>query len=396
MRIAVAMSGGVDSSVAALLLARQGLSVIGVSMHLWDHDRDGSGSGEGRCCTLDDLRTARRAAETIGIPHYTLDLRERFLETVVRPFVASYLAGETPVPCLACNTDVKFDSLFRRARALGCEAVATGHYARIETDSATGEARLLKGRDPAKDQSYFLYDLTPEQLAGARFPLGELTKSEVREIAREAGLPNWDKPDSQEICFVAAGDGPAGFIRKEAEALGFALPGHPAASPGRVVRTDGTELGVHEGTMGFTVGQRRGLGVAAGEPLYVVGIRAGEGRLVVGGDGEVLSRELRLRDVNLLAPAAGRSLRVLARIRSRHPDVPACLEPDVAGVRRGGGARLVFDEPVRAAAPGQAAVFYDPDRPELLVGGGRIEAVEGPGGGKPGTPETACAANRTV
>jgi tRNA-specific 2-thiouridylase len=214
MRIAVAMSGGVDSSVAALLLAREGAEVVGVSMHLWDHDRDGTGGGDGRCCTLDDLRTARRAAEVIGIPHFTLDLRDRFLETVVRPFVRSYLSGETPVPCLACNTDVKFDALFRRARALGCEAVATGHYARVETDPASGEVRLLKALDAGKDQTYFLYDLTPEQLAIARFPLGELRKAEVREIAREARLPNWDKPDSQEICFVAAADGPAGFIRK--------------------------------------------------------------------------------------------------------------------------------------------------------------------------------------
>ena len=305
MRIAVAMSGGVDSSVAALLLARQGAEVVGVSMHLWDHDREGTGAGEGRCCTLDDLRTARRAAEAIGVAHYTLDLRERFLETVVRPFVSSYLSGETPVPCLACNTDVKFDALFRRARSLGCEAIATGHYARIETDPATGEARLLKARDLGKDQTYFLYDLTPEQLAIARFPLGELMKAEVREIAREAGLPNWDKPDSQEICFVPAADGPAGFIRREAEALGFALPGHPAALPGPVVRADGTEVGTHPGTMGFTVGQRRGLGVATGEPLYVVGIEAGERRLVVGGDGEVLSREVHLRALNLLVRRRG-------------------------------------------------------------------------------------------
>jgi tRNA-specific 2-thiouridylase len=357
MRIAVAMSGGVDSSVAALLLARQGAEIVGVSMHLWDHDRDGSGAGEGRCCTLDDLRTARRAAEAIGVAHYTLDLRDRFLETVVRPFVSSYLSGETPVPCLACNTDVKFDALFRRARALGCEAVATGHYARIETDPETGEARLLKARDLGKDQTYFLYDLTPEQLGIARFPL-------------------------------AAADGPAGFIRREAEALGFALPGHPAALPGSVVRSDGTELGRHAGTMGFTVGQRRGLGIASGEALYVVGIEAGERRLIVGGDEEVLSRVVLLRAVNFLAPvpAPGSPIRVLARIRSRHPDVPALLEPEELGRRRGGKARLVFDDPVRAAAPGQAAVFYDPERPERLLGGGLIQ-------GKPGVT---CRGGRTV
>ena len=393
MRIAVAMSGGVDSSVAALLLAREGAEVVGVSMHLWDHDRDGAGAGDGRCCTLDDLRTARRAAEAIGIPHFTLDLRERFIETVVRPFVGAYLAGETPVPCLACNTDLKFDALVRRARALGCEAVATGHYARIETDPATGEARLLKALDAGKDQSYFLYDLTPEQLAIARFPLGGLRKADVREIAREAGLPNWEKPDSQEICFVPASEGPAGFIRREAAALGFELPGHPAARPGPVTRRDGTVVGSHAGTIGFTVGQRRGLGVSAGEPLYVVEVRPREGRVVVGGEGEVLSREVALRDVNLLVPAAGSPLRVLARIRSRHPDVPARLELYEPGRRRGGRARLVFDDRVRAAAPGQAAVFYDPDRPERLLGGGLIR---GPEDRVPACETEGCKAGRTV
>lgn len=385
MRIAVAMSGGVDSSVAALLLARQGAEVVGVSMHLWDHDRDGSASGDGRCCTLDDLRTARRAAEVIGVPHYTLDLRERFLETVVRPFVGAYLAGETPVPCLACNTDVKFDALFRRARALGCEAVATGHYARIETDEATGEARLLKALDLGKDQTYFLYDLTPGQLAVARFPLGELVKADVREIAREAGLPNWDKPDSQEICFVPAAEGPAGFIRREAEALGFALPGYPATRPGPVVRADGTEVGTHPGTLGFTVGQRRGLGLATGEPLYVVGIDAVQRRLVVGDGSEVLTGEVELRGVNFLAEVPKGPLRVLARIRSRHPDVPALLVPHDPIRRRGGRARLVFDDPVRAAAPGQASVFYDPHRPERVLGGGVILGLEAARADAPGT-----------
>lgn len=390
------MSGGVDSSVAALLLAREGAEVIGVSMHLWDHDREGTGAGEGRCCTLDDLRTARRAAEAVGVPHYTLDLREKFLDAVVRPFVASYLAGETPVPCLACNTEVKFDALFRKARALGCEAVATGHYARLERDERTGELRLLKARDAAKDQTYFLYELTPEQLAAARFPLGDLTKAEVRELAREAGLPNWEKPDSQEICFVSAEDGPAGFIRKEAASLGFALPSHPAALPGDLVRADGTPLGAHPGTLGFTVGQRRGLGVAAGEPLYVVGIRVEDRQLVVGSGEELRSRVVFLRDVNLQVPPAGASYPVLARIRSRHPDVPARLELPDAESRRGGRARLVFEEPVRAAAPGQSAVFYDPDRPELLLGGGRIDRAVSPGGTGGETGARGCAKGTTV
>jgi tRNA-specific 2-thiouridylase len=396
MRIAVAMSGGVDSSVAALLLAREGAEVVGVSMHLWDHDREGGGSGEGRCCTLDDLSTARRAAEAVGVPHYTLDLRERFLEAVVRPFVASYLEGETPVPCLTCNTEVKFDALFRRARALGCEAVATGHYARLERDEGTGEFRLLKARDAAKDQTYFLYELTPEQLAGSRFPLGDLTKAEVRELAREAGLPNWDKPDSQEICFVSASDGPAGFIRREAASLGFELPSHPSTLPGDLVRADGTPLGTHPGALGYTVGQRRGLGVAAGEPLYVVEVRAAERRLVVGSGEELLSHVVPLRDVNLQVPPAGNSFPVLARIRSRHPDVPARLELPDPGLRRGGRARLVFEQPVRAAAPGQAAVFYSPDRPELLLGGGRIDGSDGATGTGARPREWGCTEGGTV
>src|SRR5512143_3641583 len=233
MRIAVAMSGGVDSSVAALLLAREGAEAIGLSMHLWDHDRDGTGAAEGRCCTADDLSTARRAAETIGIPHYVLNLEERFAEAVVKPFVTSYLAGETPIPCTTCNTELKFRTLLDRAAALGCEAVATGHYARIETDPDTGEVRLLKARDLSRDQAYFLYDLTQAQLSRARFPLGDLLKTDVRGIAREAGLPNWDKPDSQEICFVPKG-GPEAFIRKEAAAFGLSLPSLPGARPGPI------------------------------------------------------------------------------------------------------------------------------------------------------------------
>ena len=218
------MSGGVDSSVAALLLHREGADVVGLSMHLWNHDRDGTGANEGRCCTLDDLAVARRAAGMIGVPHFVLNLEENFTEAVVKPFITSYLEGKTPIPCTVCNTEVKFKSLLQRAEALGCESVATGHYARIGLDAVTGERRLLKAVDRARDQSYFLWDLTAEQLARVRFPLGGLTKPEVREIAREAGLPNWDKPDSQEVCFVPNGSTPADFIRREAGRLGIQLP----------------------------------------------------------------------------------------------------------------------------------------------------------------------------
>ncbi len=362
------MSGGVDSSVAALLLKREGAELVGLSMHLWDHDRDGTGSAAGRCCTLDDLTVARRAAEAIGIPHYVLDLTERFEEAVVRPFVTSYLEGRTPIPCTACNTEVKFKTLLARAEALGCDAVATGHYARVETDAVTGERRLLKARDLGRDQSYFLYDLTSEQLARVRFPLGELEKTAVREMAREAGLPNWDKPDSQEICFVPNGTTPADFIRKEAANLGIPLPALAGARPGKIFLEGGESVGAHEGTFGYTIGQRRGLGISSNDPLYVLSIQPDEGALVVGPAASLLSKKILLEAVTLRSPRrhAG-AISVLARIRSRHPEQPAALT-----LEDGGRAFLEFEEPVRAAAPGQSAVFYDPARPDLVLGGGTI------------------------
>ncbi len=367
MRIAVAMSGGVDSSVAALLLAREGAEVVGLSMHLWDHDRDGSGAAEGRCCTLDDLSTARRAAEAIGIPHFVLDLTDRFAEAVVRPFVVDYLEGRTPIPCTACNSEVKFRSLLARAEAIGCERVATGHYARIERDEATGEIRLLKALDVSRDQSYFLYGLTPSQLSRALFPLGGFRKGDVRRMAREAGLPNWDKPDSQEICFVSGEDGPAGFIRKEAEALGIPLPSYAGSGPGPITDRAGCVVGQHSGTFPFTVGQRRGLGLAAGRPLYVLEVLPEERRVVVGEEEKLYSRFVPLESVNLLVPAPGSGkIPVLARVRSRQPEKPALLQLD------GEKADLVFEEPVRAPAPGQSAVLFDPSRPERLLGGGVI------------------------
>jgi tRNA-specific 2-thiouridylase len=373
MRIAVAMSGGVDSSVAALLLAREGADVIGLSMHLWNHDRDGSGTSEGRCCTLDDLNTARRAAETVGIPHYILNLEDRFSEAVVKPFIEGYLRGETPIPCTVCNTEVKFKTLLERSAALGCEAVATGHYARVETDPATGESRLLRARDLSKDQSYFLYDLTSEQLSRARFPLGEMEKSEVRKIAREAGLPNWDKPDSQEVCFVPSGGGPSRFIRDEAESFGIRLPSMSAARPGSITSVEGEVLGEHDGTFGFTVGQRRGLGLSSPEPLYVLDVRPQESRVVVGPVDALMSTLVLLGNVSFTSQKSPVGLRhVLARIRSRHAEQPALLTPSETPFVRGGHARLVFEAPVRAAAPGQSAIFFDVDRPELVLGGGVI------------------------
>ncbi len=373
MRIAVAMSGGVDSSVAALLLRREGADVVGLSMHLWNHDRDGTGANEGRCCTLDDLSVARRAAAMIGVPHFVLNLEENFTEAVVKPFITSYLEGKTPIPCTVCNTEVKFKSLLRRAAALECEAVATGHYARIEADEVTGAPRLLRARDRARDQSYFLYDLTEEQLSRARFPLGELTKPEVREIAREAGLPNWDKPDSQEICFVPSGSTPAEFIRREAPGLGIPLPALAGARPGEISNERGERVGTHEGTFGYTVGQRRGLGVSSREPLYVISTSPEDSRVVVGSAPSLLSKKILLESVSVrMVRRDASTLRVLARIRSRHPEQAALLT-----LEDGGRGRLEFEEPVRAAAPGQSAVFFDPSRPEVVLGGGVIARSEG-------------------
>jgi tRNA-specific 2-thiouridylase len=293
-----------------------------------------------------------------------VNLEARFTESVVKPFVNGYLSGETPIPCTVCNTEVKFKSLLGRAESLGCEAVATGHYARLEKEN--GAVRLLRARDLSKDQTYFLYDLTPEQLRAAVFPVGEMTKLEVRETAREAGLPNWDKPDSQEVCFVPAKGGHAGFIRTEAEALGISLPTFSAAQPGDVTDASGRVLARHEGTYPFTVGQRRGLGVTANEALYVLAVEPEARRVVVGPSESLLTHEVPLRDVNFLVPVEA-PRRVLARVRYRHEEQAATIAP-VEGRR----ARLVFDEPVRAAAPGQSAVFFDTSRPELVIGGGVI------------------------
>jgi tRNA-specific 2-thiouridylase len=348
------MSGGVDSSVAAALLAEAGHDVIGLSMQLYDQS-DGQ-SGYGSCCSLDDLHDAGRVARRLDIPHYIVNFEREFQRTVVSNFVGEYIAGRTPIPCAHCNSDLKFATLLDRSMAYGAERVATGHYARIEIDPETGRYALHRGLDPAKDQSYFLFSLTQDQLSRAAFPVGGLSKEAVRDIARRLGLPVAEKPDSQEICFVPDGDY-AAFIENQTGDLD---------SSGAIVSQAGAVLGRHNGVHRFTVGQRKGLGIAAAEPMYVLQLRPAEKTVVVGPRPELERTALTASHVNWISgvvPAA--SVRVTAQIRHRH--VPAA-----ATVRaiEGSRAAVEFDSPVSAITPGQAVVFYDGT---AVVGGGWID-----------------------
>jgi tRNA-specific 2-thiouridylase len=371
--IAVAMSGGVDSSTAAAILAREGDSsaaprnaVVGLTLQLWDQTRLAGKHGipdapkAGRCCSIDDVYDARRVAEHLEIPYYVVNQEERFERDVVRPFVDEYLAGRTPIPCSLCNNHIKFDQLLRTARSVGAERIATGHYAVNEFDEKRGRWILKRPADPAKDQTYFLFGLTQEQLARTLFPLGHMTKPEVREAARKHGLMLAEKPDSQEICFVPGGDYKQ-FITAYLEEQGEAAP----EMAGELVAASGEIIGRHAGIHNFTVGQRKGLGVASASPLYVINIDPANHRVTVGADAELATRSLRARQLNWISIAElSEPMRVKVKIRHRHEPAWATLEPSGADE-----AIATFDEPQRAVTPGQAAVFYDGDE---VVGGGWI------------------------
>ena len=366
MKIAVAMSGGVDSSAAAALLQKQGHELVGFTMQLWDQNRNINVDEHGdslpsRCCSLDDVYDARRVAESLEFPFYVLNLQREFEDSVVEPFIQSYLAGETPIPCVACNSRLKFASLDRMAQSLDCEKVATGHYARVVYDEAADRYRLFRGRNYAKDQSYFLWELTQDQLSRAYFPLGEMYKEEVRDIARDANLYTANKPESQEICFVPDGKY-SEFIDRY-----LAHEGRSDELPrgGEIVDAAGAVIGDHTGIHRYTVGQRRGLGIANEKPLYVLQIERAKNQIVVGEADELESKEFTARGVNWIAlNEPSEPVRANVKVRYRHERAPATIFP--LDDQR---ARIVFDQPQRAITPGQATIFYDGDE---VVGGGWI------------------------
>ena len=357
-RVVAAMSGGVDSTVTAALLKRAGYDVIGVTLQLYDHGA--AIHKQGACCAGQDIHDARLAAERMGAPHYVLDYESRFKEAVMEDFADAYLRGETPIPCIRCNQTVKFRDLLEIARNLGAEALATGHYVRREPGA--GRAELHQAADPSRDQSYFLFATTREQLDFLRFPLGGMPKTEVRAVAAELGLKVASKPDSQDICFV-----PEGRYTTIVDKL------RPqGAVPGDIVHLDGRVLGRHEGITRYTVGQRRGLNVALGEPLFVVRLDAERREVIVGPREALLTRSLTLKETNWLGDeptlddAAEAGLPVLARVRSTRPPSPARL------VVADGESQVVFDQPEEGVSPGQACVLYDTDSRSRVLGGGFI------------------------
>ena len=354
--VLVAMSGGIDSSVAAALLHRAGLEVVGVSMRLFEKPAEKTGAdAEGRCCSLEDFQDARRVAQEFGFPHFVLDFEARFREEVILPFQRAYLDGLTPSPCINCNKSLKFDSLIDRARGFSATHVATGHYARIL--AGPDGWSLLRGHDPGKDQSYFLYHLNQENMNKILLPLGDYTKAEIRDLARQLGLHLAEKAESQEICFITEGRYDQ-FLVREGAVTGD--------RPGEIRHLDGSLLGTHQGFWKFTVGQRKGIGIAAAEPLYVVRVSAESNTVWVGAAGDLGRNALTALDVNWCRQVPQAPLVCAARIRSRAEPADALVNP--VGTDR---AEVTFLEPQRAVAPGQAVVFY---RDQEVLGGGWIDA----------------------
>ncbi len=360
--VAVAMSGGVDSSTVAALLQQQGSAVVGLTMQLWNQRRlpelQGDGPAQHRCCSLDDVYDAKAVARHLNFPHYVVNFEEQFESRVVRPFVDQYLAGRTPIACTNCNTDVKFEPLLRMARQIGAERLATGHYARIRKNEETGRWELLRARDETKDQSYFLWGLSQEQLSRSEFPLGELTKEEVRALARRVKLPVAEKPESMELCFVPNGNY-VQFIHAYSRESGVSLND----VEGEIINENGELVGHHNGVHSFTIGQRKGLGFAAGKPLYVLSIDPERNRVIVGEDDALRKQTFEVENVNWVSIAQpSEAIRATVKIRHKHEPAPAAVK-----ALGKAGARITFDTSQRAITPGQAAVFYDADR--VLAGG---------------------------